>query len=113
MGLFQIISFFVCFLLFETCVASTQRLGRIYLGFQASQTVYIDNKLVSCCEKLVFVFEFNERMRKGSKGYQKQISLYLISVRRRTKKKKKNRGEQRVIQGPNHPQGHGGGSATP
>jgi hypothetical protein len=44
MGLFQIRTFFVCFLLFETCVASTQRLGRIYPGFQASQTVYIDNK---------------------------------------------------------------------
>jgi hypothetical protein len=99
MGLFQIRSFFVCFLLFETCVASTQRLGRIYPGFQASQTVYIDNKRVSCCEKLVSVFEFNERMRKGSKGYQKQRPLYLISVRRRTKKKKKNRGEQRVIPG--------------
>ncbi|XP_062157130.1 G-type lectin S-receptor-like serine/threonine-protein kinase SD2-5 [Alnus glutinosa] len=44
MGLFQFRTFFVCFLLFETCVASTQRFGRIYPGFQASQMVYIDNK---------------------------------------------------------------------
>jgi hypothetical protein len=45
MGLFQIRTLFLSFLLvFETCIAGTQQFGRIYPGFQASQMRYIDNK---------------------------------------------------------------------
>jgi hypothetical protein len=58
-------------------------------GFTFFFFFFCCDKLVSCCEKLIFVFEFNERMRKGSKEYQKQRSSVFDLCKKKNQKKKK------------------------